>query len=220
VRAALAIALKDLRAEFRSRELLSLMGLFAMLSVLVFSFALELDRGARVEVVGGVLWVTVIFASILGLNRGMAMEREGGGMDALLLAPIDRTAVFAGKLVGNFLFALAVGLLLLPLMSLLYNVTLLQGWVLVLLLLGTLGISTVGTLLATLINATRAREGLMPVLMLPLAIPLLITSARAANGILNAMPTELWSAWVVGVVVVDVVYLVVCMLLFGFVVEE
>ena len=89
----LSIIRKDLQVELRGRELVTSMGLFALLSVMIFSFALELDRQARHEVVGGVLWVTVVFAIILGLNRSMAMEREGGGMDAMLIAPIERAAM-------------------------------------------------------------------------------------------------------------------------------
>ena len=105
-----AIVSKDLRAEIRSRELLSVMGLFALLSVLVFSFALELDRQAREEAVSGVLWVTLIFASMLGLNRSMALERDQGSLDAMLAAPVSRAAIFVGKLLGNFLFTAVVGL--------------------------------------------------------------------------------------------------------------
>src|SRR5574338_1440540 len=115
--AVVAIIRKDLQAELRSRELVGSMGLFALLSVLIFSFALELDRVARTEAISGVLWVTLVFASILGLNRSLAMERDQGNLEALLIAPIDRTAIFIGKLVGNFLFTLIVGVVLLPLMT-------------------------------------------------------------------------------------------------------
>jgi heme exporter protein B len=115
----MAIIRKDLQAELRSRELVATMLLFSLLSVLVFSFALELDRVAEEQAVSGVLWVTIVFASLLGLNRSMAIESDNGSMDALLLAPIGRGAIFAGKLISNFIFTLAVGLLLLPLMSLL-----------------------------------------------------------------------------------------------------
>src|SRR5689334_10779131 len=137
LQAVLSIVRKDLRMELRSRELVSSMGLFALLSILIFSFALELDRIARFEAISGVLWVTVVFASILGLNRSLAMERDQGNLDAMLLAPIDRTAIFIGKFVGNFVFALTVGLLLLPTMTVLYNINLIQVWILAILFLGT-----------------------------------------------------------------------------------
>ncbi len=153
-----AIIRKDLQAELRSRELIGSMGLFALLSVLIFSFALELDRIARVEAISGVLWVTIVFSSILGLNRSMAMERDQGNLEALLIAPIDRGAIFVGKLIGNFLFTLTVGAVLLPLMTILYNLSLITPMLILTLLLGILGFTVIGTLLAGMTVQTRARD--------------------------------------------------------------
>jgi len=219
-RVVLAIIRKDLQAELRSRELVATMLLFALLSVLAFSFALELDRLAREEAVSGVLWVTVVFASILGLNRSMAMERENGNMDAMLLAPIDRATIFVGKLVGNYIFALAVGIVLLPLMTVLYNINLIGGWLIVTLLLGTLGISITGTLLAAMTVQTRAREALLPIVMLPVVLPLLLAAVKATTGISNGAPLADWLTWPQVLAVVDVIYLVLCYLTFAYVVEE
>jgi heme exporter protein B len=218
--AVFSIVRKDLRMELRSRELVSSMGLFALLSILIFSFALELDRVARLEAISGVLWVTVVFASILGLNRSLAMERDQGNLDAMLLAPIDRSAIFVGKFIGNFIFALTVGLLLLPLMTILYNINLLQPWILVVLLLGTLGFSTIGTLLATMTVQTRARESLLPIVMLPIALPVLLAAVRACTNALNQNPLEDWGAWPQILLVVDIVYMGLCFLLFEYVIEE
>ena len=215
-----AIIHKDLRAEWHSRQQISLMIMFALLSVLIFSFALELNRVVRQEAVSGVLWVTLVFASILGLNRNLAIEREHGSLDAMRLAPIDRSALFIGKVVGNYLFTLIVGMILLPVMSLIYNLTLLDGWVILTLLLGTLGFATVGTLLATLAVQTRAREALLPIAMLPVALPLLIVAVRATTGIINETPFSDWIVWIQIVAVVDVIYLVLCTLFYRFILEE
>ncbi len=220
LKAALAIAVKDLRAELRSRELVNSMVLFALLSVLIFSFALELDRLARREAIVGVLWVTVVFSSILGLNRSLALEREQGGLNALLLAPIARATIFCGKLAANYCFALLVGVVLLPLMSVLYNISLLNPWLLLMLLLGTMGFSTVGTLLATMTVQTRARETLLPIIMLPIVLPVLIAAVRGSVAILNDAPLSDWSMWPQVLFAVDFIYLVVCFLLFEYVVEE
>jgi heme exporter protein B len=216
----MSIIRKDFQAEWRSRELVGSMGLFALLSVLVFSFALELDRVARSESISGVLWVTIVFASILGLNRSMAMERDQGNLDALLLAPINRAAIFVGKLVGNFVFTLVIGLLLLPLMTILYNVNLISGWLIAVLVLGTLGFTTLGTLLAAMTVQTRSREALLPIVMMPILLPLLLAGVRASTAILNGTPQTDWIQWVQIVVVLDVVYVTMCFLLFEFVVEE
>ncbi len=219
-RAVGAIFLKDMRAEWRSRELIGVMLLFALLSVLVFSFALELDRLARREAISGVLWVTVVFASVLGLNRSVAQERENGNVDALLLAPIPRAAIFFGKFLANWLFTAVIGALLLPLMTVLYNVTLASLPVLGLLLAGTWGICVTGTLLASMTLQTRVGEALLPIALLPIALPLLLGTVRATTGILTDAPVNDWGGWVGILLGIDLFYTVVCMAFYGVVVEE
>jgi heme exporter protein B len=218
-KAVFAIARKDLQAEIRSRELIGAMGLFALLSVLVFSFALELDRLAREEAVGGVLWVTVVFASTLGLNRSLAMERDQGNLDAMLLAPIAPTAIYFGKLIGNLLFTLVVGLMLLPLMTILYNITLVRLELVIGLMLGTVGITTAGTLLATMTVQTRARETLLPIVMLPVVLPVLLAAVRATSGIIAQAPSGEWAPWLQLLAGIDLIYITLCALLFDYVVE-
>lgn len=214
----LAIIAKDLRAEIRSRELFSVMALFALLSVLVFSFALELDRAARAEAVSGVLWVTLIFASLLGLNRSLAQESDQGNLDALLLAPVSRSAIFVGKFAGNALLTGIVGLLLLPLMTVLYSINMVDPGVIVTTLVGIVGFCSIGTLLATMTVHTRAREALLPIALLPVALPFLLTAVRATKGVLNGAPE--WQVWLQLLAGITVIYLVMCLLLYGFVVEE
>ncbi len=218
LRCVLAIIAKDLRTEIRSRELVSVMALFALLSVLVFSFALELDRAARAEAISGVLWVTLIFASLLGLNRSLAQESDQGNLDALLLAPVSRSAIFLGKFAGNALFTGIVGLALLPLMTVLYGMNMLDPWVIVTTLIGIAGFCAIGTLLATMTAHTRAREALLPIALLPAALPFLLTAARATKGILNGAPE--WQVWLQLLAGITVIYLALCLLLYGFVVEE
>ncbi len=218
LRCVLAIIAKDLRTEIRSRELVSVMALFALLSVLVFSFALELDRAARAEAISGVLWVTLIFASLLELNRSLAQESDQGNLDALLLAPVSRSAIFLGKFAGNALFTGIVGLALLPLMTVLYGMNMLDPWVIVTTLVGIAGFCAIGTLLATMTAHTRARETLLPIALLPAALPFLLTAARATKGILNGAPE--WQVWLQLLGGITVIYLALCLLLYGFVVEE
>lgn len=220
LKAIMAIVVKDLRAEFRSRELVNSMTLFALLSILIFSFGLELDRLAREEVISGVLWVTVIFASILGLNRSLGMERDQGNLDAMLMAPISRSAIFFGKMLGNFIFTLVVGLLLLPLMTVLYNVTLTLPALLAVLVLGVLGISTIGTLLAAMAVQTRSRETLLPIIMLPIVLPVLLAVVRASGGIIDGTAANDWLPWVQLLAAIDLIYITLCFLLFDYVVED
>lgn len=218
--AVLAVVSKDLRAETRSRELLSVMAIFAFLCLLVFSFALELDRVAREEAVSGVLWVTLIFSSLLGFNRSLAQEGDQGNLDAMLLAPVARSAIFFGKLLSNYIFTLIVALVILPLMTVIYNKSLLEGWLIVTTVVGVFGFSTIGTLLAMLTLHTRSREALLPIAMLPLALPLLLTAVRATSGILSDAPARDWLVWLQLLGAVSVIYLALCWLLSGFVLEE
>ncbi len=220
INCAAAIISKDLRAEFRARELVSVMALFALLSILVFSFALELDRQAREEAVSGVLWVTLIFASLLGFNRSMAQERDQGNLDALLLAPVSRAAIFVGKLLGNFIFTLIVGLAMLPLMTALYGLALLDGWIILTTALGTFGFATIGTLLATMTVQTRAREALLPIALLPIALPFLLTAVRATKSLLSGAPAAEWQGSLGMLAAITVIYLVLSLLLYEYVLEE
>ena len=220
INCAAAIISKDLRAEMRARELVSVMTLFALLSILVFSFALELDRQAREEAVSGVLWVTLIFASLLGFNRSMAQERDQGNLDALLLAPVSRAAIFVGKLLGNFIFTLIVGLALLPLMTALYGLPLLDGWIILTTALGIFGFATIGTLLATMTVQTRAREALLPIALLPIALPFLLTAVRATKSLLNGAPAAEWQGPLAMLAAITVIYLVLSLLLYEYVLEE
>src|SRR4030065_1623795 len=123
-RAVAAIVWRDLAAELRSKELISGMLVFALLVVLVFNFALELDVRARQSVTAGVLWVTFAFAGTLGLNRSLALERDGGCLEGPLLAPVDRSAISFGTAVGNLGFMAIMEVLVLPVYSALYNVNL------------------------------------------------------------------------------------------------
>lgn len=215
-----AIFRKDVRAELRSRELIGSMALFALLAVLIFSFALELNRTGRLEAISGVLWVTLIFASILGLNRSMAMERDQGNLDALLLAPISRPAIYIGKLLGNLVFVLSVAVVLALTITILFNASLFDPRLIVVLALGSIGYSTVGTLLAAMSVQTRARESLLPIIMLPVALPLLLSSVRATSALLTGAPEDQWLPWLSILIVLNVIFLVLGFLLFEFVVED
>ncbi|PJF44067.1 MAG: cytochrome C biogenesis protein, partial [Phototrophicales bacterium] len=145
-----AVLWKDLRAELRGRELVTSMLLFATISVLIFSFALELDAQAQSETVGGVLWVTVAYAGTLGLGRSLAAEKDKGSLDALLIAPVTRSAIFFGKMLGNFIFTLMVAFVMTFLLTILFNINLFLPILWIVLLLGCLGFASTGTMVASM----------------------------------------------------------------------
>jgi len=218
--AMLAIVWKDLAAEWRSRELLSAMLVFALLVIFIFNFALELDAQTRTSVTAGVLWVTFTFAGTLGLNRSMAVEKDRGCLDGLLLAPVDRTAIYFGKTLANLIFMLLVAAIVLPLYSLFYNQNLLVPGLLLVVFLGSLGYVTVGTLLASMAVQARTRDVLLPVLLFPVTIPLLVAAVKASEGYLQALPAAEIAPWLNLLLVYDVVFVAAGLMVFDFVVEE
>jgi heme exporter protein B len=219
-RAAGAVIWKDLSAERRSKELISAMLVFSLLVVLIFNFALELDRQARENVVSGVLWVTFIFAGTIGLNRSLAMEKDRGSLDGLLLAPVDRSALYFGKAAGNLLFMGLVEVIVLPLLSVLFNLPLSQPLLLLVVLLGTVGYAAVGTLLATIAVHSRARDVMLPIMLFPVAIPVLVASVKASAAILAAAGWDEIGLWINLLIGYDVIFVAIAFMLFDYVVEE
>lgn len=219
-RALAAVVWKDLAAELRSRELLSAMLVFALLVIMIFNFALELEPKMRQTITSGVLWVTFAFAGTLGLNRSMAMEKDRGCLDGLLLAPVDRSAIYFGKAIGNLIFMLLVEVIVLPVYSVLYNVNLFNPGLLLVILLGSIGYVVVGTLLSSMAVQTRTRDILLPILLFPVIIPVFIASVKASAGFLQAIPMdEIWP-WLNLLIVYDVIFTAVGFMVFDYVVEE
>ncbi len=220
LRAMGAIVWKDLAAELRSRELLTSMLVFALLVILIFNFALELDIKARDSVTAGILWVTFAFAGTLGLNRSMASEKDRGCLDGLLLAPVDRSAIYFGKAIGNLIFMFIVEIIVLPVYSVLYNTNLFQPGLILVILLGSIGYVAVGTLLATMAVQVRTRDIMLPILLFPLAIPVLIAAVKASNGFLQAIPLAEILPWLNLLIVYDIVFIATAFMVFDYVVEE
>lgn len=220
LRAVAAIVRKDLTAELRSRELLGAMLVFALLVILTFNFALELDVRTRQAITAGVLWVTFAFAGTLGLNRAMSIEQDRGSLDGLLLAPVDRSALFFGKALGNLLFMSIAEVIILPIYSALYNVNLIRLDLVGVIVLGSVGYVTVGTLLSSMAVQARTRDILLPILLFPMVLPLLIAAVKATGGILEGFPLADYSNWLNLLVAYDVIFVAVAIMTFDFVVEE
>jgi heme exporter protein B len=220
LRSVFAIVWKDLAAELRSRELLGAMLVFALLVILIFNFALELSIRTMETVTSGVLWVTFTFAGTLGLNRSMAIEKDRGCLDGLLLAPVDRSALYFGKMLGNLIFMFIVEAIVLPIFSLLYNVNLFEPRLLVVILLGSLGYAAVGTLLASMSVQARTRDVLLPILLFPIVLPIVVAAVKASNNILLGFEmAEIWP-WLNILIAYDVIFVAVAFMVFDFVVEE
>ena len=215
-----AVIRKDLTAEFRSRELLSAMLVFSMLVIIIFNFALDLDPMTRKEVTSGVLWTTFAFAGTLGLNRSMAVEKDRGCLDGLLLAPVDRAAIYFGKVISNLVFMFVVEAIVLPMYSMLYNVNLFNPGLLLVILLGSIGYTAVGTLLASMAVQARTRDVLLPILLFPVAIPVLLSAVVASNGFLSGAEMADILPSLNLLIVYDIIFIAIAFMVFDQVVEE
>ncbi len=223
IRAAVIILRKDLLLELRVKESVPAMTLFTITVYVLFHFGLDRDS-LDGELASGVLWVTLLLAAVIGVTRLFAVEREQGGIDALLLAPVDRTALFLAKASALFLFLVAVELVAVPTFGLLLLGPGLGGALpelLLLLALGNLGIAAVGALVAALAAETRARELIVPLLLLPMLVPLLISCAQATEPLLrqDQGPEDL-ARWVGLLTLYDVVFVLVSVAVFDFLLED
>jgi len=217
-----AILRKDLLLEWRSREALTSMGFFSLLVVVLFGFAFQtekIDPGLQAP---GLLWIAFSFSGVLGLHRSFALEREGGCLQGLLLAPVDRSAVFLGKVVVNLILIGMVEALTYPVFSILLRVPILHALPSLALVafLGTLGFAEVGTLLSAVSSGSRLREVLLPLILYPIWVPVLLSSVEATGLALTGKPLAEGSTWITLLVVYDLVFLGAGLLLFDHLLEE
>jgi len=220
LRPAGAILWKDLVAEVRSKELLSAMLVFALIVVVVFNFAVELRLELARQTSIGFLWITILFAGMLGLGRSLAREKDRGCLDGLLLCPVNRGMIFLGKMVGNLIFILAVEVVVIPLFVFLFEVAFFLPFQLLVVLLGTVGFAGVGTLLSAMAVHTRARDVMLPIILLPVTIPLVLAAVRASRVVLDGRDMSELLPWLGMLVAFDLVMMTVAYLTFDYVVEE
>jgi heme exporter protein B len=214
-----ALIRKDIQTELRTRESITAMLVFAVMAVVMFNFALRPIMDNFRPLAPGILWVTLVFAGTLGLSRSMSSEQINQCMDGLLLAPCDRSVIFLGKAIANAFFTLVVAAILLPVMAILFDETLLQPGVIGVVVLGVVGYSGAGTLIATMAASTRAREVFLPILLFPLVLPLLVAAALATTGIIGNWPIGDYLAWVGVEAAFIVIFWTAGTLLFEFLVE-
>jgi heme exporter protein B len=222
-RAVAAVVRKDLRIELRTGEAVPAMLLFSVSTFVLFHFALD-RASVEGELAAGVLWVTLLFAAVLGMSRLFVAEREQGGFDGFLLAPVDRTSLFVAKAAVLFAFLVAVELAAVPAFSILLLGP--SPWpvapeLVLVLLLADVGIAVVGTLVGALGIQTRARELIVPILALPLMIPLAIAAARATSPLLLEAGAEaLPGRWLLVLGLYDLVFGLLAFAVFDFLLEE
>ena len=223
IRAAGAILRKDLLLELRTKESVPAMALFSVMVFVLFHFGLDRDS-IDGSLASGVFWVTMLLAAVLAVVRLFAAEREQGGIEGLLLAPVDRTSLFLAKGTALFAYLVALEVVALPVFSLLLlGPDLLDAMpeLLAVLILADLGLAAVGALVAALAAESRARELIVPLLLLPLVVPLLIGAAKATEPLFRPeAATEHLGRWLGLLSLYDVVFLLLAVGVFDYLLED
>jgi heme exporter protein B len=217
-----AILAKDLRAELRTWQSLPAMALFAVTTFVVFRFGLD-RTSLSGSLASGVLWATLLFAALLGVNRLFVAEREQGGFDAIRLAPVDRSALFAAKAAALLAYLVAVELVVVPVFALFFlDSAAALGPLAAVLLLADLGIAATGTLISSMAVHSRARDLLGPLVLLPLVVPLMIAATGASEPLLAAQGPgyHRFGTWLAVLALYDLVFLLVGYAVFDFLLED
>jgi heme exporter protein B len=205
---------KDLRLEWRSKDALNSMLFFGLLVVVIFSFAFNPTADESRRIAGGLIWVAFLFAAVVALNQTWARELHNQVLDAFRVSPAPPNALFLAKAIGNFLFVVLLEAVMTPLFIMFYNLRALgPGWQLVwVALLGTWALVVNGTFFAALSLRTRSREIMLPLLLFPISIPAVLGMVEATSAILTGEYSARF--WMVLLAVYDLVFTIVCLLLF------
>jgi heme exporter protein B len=214
-----AIIYKDLLIELRTRESSTAMVVFSVMAIVLFNFALRMRVDNMRPLVPGLVWVILVFAGTLGLGHSMATEQTNQCFDALMSAPCDKSVIFVAKAVSNVVFILLIGLIVIPLSAVLLDENLLQPGVLITVIIGIIGYSGAGTLIATMAASTRAREIFLPILLFPLTIPLVVAAVIVTSGFLDQVPFTEYGSWLGVVTAFAVIFWTAGILLYDYISE-
>jgi heme exporter protein CcmB len=222
VSAVSVIVRKDLLVEARTREILFTTLFFAVACVMVFAFGFVREGRAVSDAAAGILWIAIAFSGTLALGRAFERERHGETLRALLIAPIDRPALYVGKLIGILILMAAVEAIVVPMVALMFQAPLFDhAWLMIALLVaGTLGFAAVGTLFAAMLMRTRSRDVMLPVLLYPITIPVIIAGVRGTAALLETDGLPMARAWLAMLVAFDVMFVTLALWTFEPVMTE
>lgn len=222
-KAAFAIFRKDLRIEFRTKEVFNSSAVFALLVIVMFSFAFEPTSDQARELSGGLLWIAFAFAAMLGLSRTFAREVPNDSLQGLRMAPVSASAIYTGKLLSNIAFLSLIEMLVLPIFGLFFNVSLWEvaPQLVVVVLLGSWGLSAIGTTFAAIAASIRLRELMLPVLLLPIELPLIVYLVESTTVLVTGgesiVELGVWMRMALGF---DIIFTVLSLFLFDYILEE
>jgi len=217
---ALAITWKDILSELRTKEVVSSVGVFAGLALVIFNFAFGEDLETLRTVAAGILWSTFAFAGVLSLNRAFSQEKEENCLEGLMVCPISRETIYVGKMLGSFIFMLVIAAIVLPLFTFFFNLMVITPQLILITVLATFGFSAVGTLFAALAVNTKARELVLPILFFPIVLPVIIAAVQASALSLAGQTWGDIGAYLRLIAAFDIILAVVAFLIFSYVIEE
>ena len=215
-----AIGRKDLLLETRNKDVIVAISAFALLVLMIFTFAIDINQVSAKLTGPGILWASIAFAGVTGLNRAFALELEGNTLEALMLAPISRDLIYAGKMFGNFLFITAAQIIVIPIFAVLFNLAVLRWEMLVVSLLTTIGFSAIGTLFAAMTIRVRAREVMLPLLFLPVVTPLIMAAVESTSHVVNDSSWPEIYQWIQLAIAFDIAFIVVSAFIFQQILED
>lgn len=219
---AFLIAKKDLYSELKTKQVLGTMVIFAGLVILVFSFAFDPAINTTKAVIPGIVWVIIIFSGILGLNRSFISEQKNDTMQGLMIAPVEPSCIYIGKLLANLVMMLVVEIVSIPFLFLLFDFSTIGSisYFILVLFMGSFGFISIGTFLAALAANSKSSEMLLPLLLFPVTSPILIGAVQATRIIMTnfeKMPSAI--SWIQLIAAYDVIFFVLCFLLIDYVLE-
>ncbi len=216
------VAAKDIRTEARSRSQVVTLLFFALLVLVVFNFAFDFTVIDFVTLGAGILWVAFLFSGVLALSHSFQIEREEDRIEGILMAPVDRSAFYLGKVAATILFMSAVEAVVVPLSVVMFNYRFSPrvGGAILALILNTIGFAAVGTLFAAMTTRTRRSDLLLPLLLFPAAVPIALAAVKTTSAILAGRPFERYAPWVALSGAYDLIFLAAAVLLFDYVLEE
>ena len=215
-----ALARNEIGLELRSKETVPSIIVFAVSTLIMFQFAFDLRGATLILVTPGVLWISILFASLLSLGRSFAREMERGSLDGILASPTDPAALYLAKVVTNLAFILVLAAVVVPLTTILFGLNLFLPILLLIVVLGGAGIAAVGTILSGVTANTRAREALLPILLLPLLVPIILGAVRATALVVDGRPWSDIQSWIGLLAAYDILFTMVSALMFHYVVEQ
>jgi len=222
MRAAISILKKDLRMEFRSKESILAMWIFSLLIFVIFNFTFEVSRLVMLEIAPGLLWVAFVFSGMFGLNQSFSLEKENGNLRAMALMPVDGGQIYLGKFLSVTIIMLMFEALIFPIFIIFYDLQLSVGMFMLIpvLLAGTIGFTSLGTILSAVAVHTRNQQILLSLLLWPLVSPIIIWSVTLTGMVLSGAVTDAFYPLLLRVGAFDVIFFTLSYMLFDFILED